>query len=106
MPGRTKYLRLAAFVPAIVLVSGFIGYRAGAFQLFPQPEPQPQPEAQPEPAAAPEQMPVVSQVPAGGASFMAGSKSVMIATELPAGTATANTPNSAPGATPPATPAA
>lgn len=33
MPARRTYLKLAAFVPAIVLVVGFVGYRAGAFEL-------------------------------------------------------------------------
>ena len=52
MERRRKYLKLLAFVPAIVLVSGFIGYRAGAFELFSKPEPQP--EAQP--VAAPQEL--------------------------------------------------
>jgi hypothetical protein len=52
MERRKKYLKLAAFVPAIVLVGGFVGCHAGAFSRFSKPEPKPEPALPtPEPAA-------------------------------------------------------
>ena len=38
-----KYLKPLAFVPAIVLVGGFVGCHAGAFSRFSKPEPKSEP---------------------------------------------------------------
>jgi hypothetical protein len=95
MQGRTKWLKFAAFVPAIVLVGGFIGYRAGAFELPWASKPAPQPEAQP--ATASEQPPTPqltppSATPEGNPTFMAGSKSFILTPHVPLITTPANTP--------------
>lgn len=127
MNGRKKYLKALAFVPALVLAGGFVGYRAGAFPAdFFRPsglaEPQPAPDAPPsesQPAAGsdPTFMPgskyiVVTPPPAGSTApqaappasagsptFMAGSKSMIL---VPAPQAAQPTPGAAPAATPPA----
>ena len=71
MQSRRKYLKLAAFVPALVLVGGFIGYRAGAFELPWLSKPAPPPEVQPDP------QPTAAQPPANSEpTFLPGSKSL------------------------------
>ena len=101
MQGRNKWLKLVAFVPAIVLVGGFIGYRAGAFELPWASKPAPQPEAQPVTASeqppTPETIPLAA-TPEGTPTFMSGSKSLVLTPNLPWTTTPANTP---PGTTPP-----
>jgi hypothetical protein len=93
MDGRKKYLKALAFVPAIVLAGGFVGYRAGAFPTdffrpSAKPEPQPAPQADPTPAGSPELAP--PSVQPVDPTFMAGSKSIIL---VPA--------PQQPGATPP-----
>src|SRR5215468_5047524 len=95
MERRRKYLKLLAFVPAIVLVGGFIGYRAGAFELFSKPEPQP--EVQPESNAT--SQPAPSPAAEASATFMPGSKSALIGMKPPGEAASTSTPP--PGAVPP-----
>lgn len=93
MDGRRKYLKVLAFLPAIVLVGAFVGCHAGAFQMFSKPEPQPDPQ----PVAAPQQPAPQPAQPAPEnkqPTFMPGSKSLI----LP-GTTTGLTP--APNAAPP-----
>ncbi len=43
MAQRKRYLKLAAFIPAIILVGAFIGCRSGAFERLTKPEPPPEP---------------------------------------------------------------
>ena len=72
MERRNKYLKLLAFVPAIVLVGGFIGCRAGVFNnVFSKPEPKPDPQ----PTGVTPQ-PLVRQLPEEKSTFMPGSKSI------------------------------
>jgi hypothetical protein len=95
MTNRKRYLKLVAFVPAIVLVGGFVGYRAGAFELFSKPEPQPEPQPvaeQPPPA------------PEGKPTYLSGSKFMHIDLQPPNGTTPTNPPT--PGAAPPNSPLA
>lgn len=87
MQGWKKYRKFAAFVPAIVLVGGLVGYRAGAFERFTKTEPQPAPQ----PAAAPQ------PAPEDDKTFMSGSKFARIDLSPPAGTTSTETP---PGAAP------
>lgn len=42
MEARKKYLKVLAFVPAIVLIGAFFGCRGGAFPRFSKPEPKPE----------------------------------------------------------------
>jgi hypothetical protein len=88
MQGRKKYLKFVAFVPAIVLVGGLVGYRAGAFERFTRSEPQPeaQPAANPRPA------------PEDDKTFMSGSKFARIDLSPPGGATSTETP---PGAASP-----
>lgn len=88
MGRRNKYLKLLAFVPAIVLVGGFIGCRAGAFNnVFSKPEPKPDPQAT---GVTPQ--PLVRQLPEEKSTFMPGSKSINLTGPtiglVPAGTHT------------------
>jgi hypothetical protein len=68
MDGRKKYLKGLAFVPAIVLVGGFIGCQAGLINLGLKTEPQP--EIQPDATAQPQSN------ADGQQTFMPGSKSI------------------------------
>lgn len=98
MQGRKKYLKFLAFVPAIVLGGGFIGYRAGAFELFskPEPQPDPQPTASPQPPDAPP----ASEKPR---TYMPGSKFIYIDLKPPGEAApTAVVPPNSPPEKPPA----
>jgi hypothetical protein len=45
MERRKKYLKVLAFVPAVVLVGAFVGCRGGAFQMFSKPEQKAEPPA-------------------------------------------------------------
>jgi hypothetical protein len=85
MQGQKKYLKLAAFVPAIVLVGGLVGYRAGAFERFTKSDPQP--------AAAPQ------PAPEGKRTYMPGSKFMHI--EIPPLGGTSPTDATPPDAAPP-----
>jgi hypothetical protein len=78
MTNRKRYLKLVAFVPAIILAGGLIGYRAGAFHLFDAPQPPPEPAAVVPPAA-----PLF--FPLDDNAYMAGSKSSKPAIPLPPG---------------------
>jgi hypothetical protein len=107
------YLKVAAFVPAIVLVGGFVGARAGvfvipSFPIFSKDVPQPEAQPQPDPVAATQQPPAVQTLPDDHPIFMSGSKSFRPVIALPQGsspqTVPPTAPNSAPGATPPAGP--
>jgi hypothetical protein len=71
MDRRKKYLKLLAFVPAIVLVGGFIGCRAGVFDAFSKPEPKPDPHP-----TGVQPQPLVPQLPEEKSTFMPGSKSI------------------------------
>lgn len=42
MKRRLRFLKFAAFIPAIVLVGGFIGCRTGMFEVLSNPPPAPQ----------------------------------------------------------------
>ena len=101
-----KYLKLAAFIPAIVLVGAFIGCRSGAFPMFSKPEPMPEPhplglnmpKPPANPPAAPESKPPV---------FMSGTKSMKISprtAELLNLAGEQNTPPAKPLAASPAAP--
>lgn len=90
MEPRKKYLKLVVFVPAIVLVGGFVGYRAGAFQTFSKPEPQPEPQ----PAAVTEQPPAPQPAPESGPAYMGGSKTLILAPYVP-GTSSPGEPGAA-----------
>src|SRR5262245_42230414 len=105
MERRKKYLRFAAFVPAIVLGVVFIGCRSGVFDTFSTPEPKPEPQ-QPSatPQAAPTQPnPPVSQpqpAPEKPPVIMSGTKSIG-----PIGIAPPPTPPNAPNPPPANAPA-
>lgn len=108
---RTKpYLKVAAFVPAIVLVVPFVAYRAGAFERFTKPEAQPAaqqaPEGQPPQAflygskSAPVFQPgEAPQQPAPDPTFMGESKYIVIS-GAPKGVVSLDPPKPAPNAAP------
>jgi len=84
MDGRKRYLKFLVFVPAVVLVGGFIAIRAGAFELpwvsKPAPQPEPQPEVQPTAPVQPPTPPTAPPNPSPEApTFMGGSKSLILA---------------------------
>jgi hypothetical protein len=67
--------KVAAIMPAILLVGALVAYRAGAFSPTPPAPPPPEPEPQPV-AAAPSE-PQVMQLDEKTMHFMLGSKSAM-----------------------------
>ncbi len=87
MSWKKVFLKAAAFVPAIVLVGGFVGVRAGLIQVTSKPEPAPEPTA----TTAPEKPAVTGEVP----TYMSGSKSIVFTTQIPAGSTPA-APNNTP----------
>ncbi|VTS03220.1 unnamed protein product [Gemmata massiliana] len=88
MSWKKVFLKVAAFVPAIVLVGGFVGVRAGLIQVTSKPEPAPEPTA----TTAPEKPAVAGEVP----TYMPGSKSIVFTTQIPAGASPPAVPNSTP----------
>jgi hypothetical protein len=101
MDRRKKYLRFLAFVPAIVLVGGFIGHRAGAFELFPKPEPQPESQPDPQPTTSPHP-PATQLAPESDPTYMPGSKFIRI--DIPPPSWATPTGSPPPGAKPPSPP--
>jgi hypothetical protein len=79
MTNRKRHLKLVAFVPAIVLGGGFIGFRAGAVQFVETPPPQPEPAAEQQPVVVQrvpaEQLAELPATPEHDPTYMAGSKS-------------------------------
>ena len=72
---RTRFLKLAAFLPTIAVVGAFIGCRTGALDRFTKPEPLPEPQPlgfNAPPPADPQPDPTGSERPP---VFMSGSKS-------------------------------
>src|SRR5215208_332909 len=95
MQGWKKYRKFAAFIPAVILVGGFVGYRAGAFERFTKTEPQPDPGANTQPQPASE----------GDPAFMAGSKSFRPVIAIPpASESPAAPPSPAPNSATPGKP--
>lgn len=88
MSWKKVVLKVAAFVPAIVLVGGFVGVRAGLIQVTSKPEPAPEPTA----TTAPEKPATVDEVP----TYMSGSKSIVFTTQIPTGSNPPVAPNSTP----------
>ena len=78
---RNRFLKLAAFLPAVTVVGAFIGCRTGAFERFTKSEP---PPAAPQPPTPP--------ASEGKPVFMGGSKSINVSGTVigltPAGTFT------------------
>src|SRR5258708_4563332 len=64
-----KYLKFAAFIPAIILVGAFVGCHAGAFTFS---KPEPKPESQPTVTPQPPNQPASEKPPL----FMSGTKSI------------------------------
>jgi hypothetical protein len=90
MGRRKRYLKMLAFVPAIVLVGGFVGCHAGAFSRFSKPEPKPEPFPPP-PEPTPPNPP-----PQGKPTYMPGAKSMMIGSPRPGLTPADDPPATAP----------
>ncbi|MCI0702671.1 MAG: hypothetical protein L0241_16445 [Planctomycetia bacterium] len=78
MDWRKRYLKLAAFLPAIILVGAFIGCRSGAFEMFSKREPMPEPHPLglnvPNPPA--NQQSAEQPAPEKPPTFMSGTKSL------------------------------
>jgi hypothetical protein len=92
---RRKLFKLAAFVPAILLVGPFIAYHAGAFEKAPPPAPQAeqQPEPPPEAAAGAQR---ASESPNPNYRMMYGSKSAPAFTPDQLGTTPSGGPVTSP----------
>lgn len=74
MDRRKRYMKVLAFVPAIVLVGGFIGCHSGALPWLGKPEPQPDPRP---PATLQQPVPVQAPAPEKKPeTFLPGSKSI------------------------------